>query len=433
MKLFNIFKSKAPVVEAPVQKQANPIPRSAEETFLKPTMASAGFVNDTITKSEIKYYNKGYPYACISLASNIIANTQFKLQEYVDGKWEDMDGHELLDLLNRPNKLQSGPKFWNKVAYQWLLTGNAYIKIFEASSGSYTARELKVVPNDILTILADSWGDAEQILIEGQNQDLDTIINIELHNPDFNGYGLSPIEAIDKTVISDQQAQTRHINSIDNDNTSAGIMEVNDTAGNPVSEKQLDETQARWDASHKGVENSNKIAFVTGGMLKYEKVSGDFKDLDLIKLRDFNKNASMAAYKTPPAMLGEQETSNRASADALEYIYIKNRIVNDLSMLVSDLSHALIPRYRDLKTNKNRIWFESPIPRDKDFELREATDATDTYKTIDEVRAERGLPELPDGLGQTLYRPQGEVPIERLHNELVLDPGANEPNENQDL
>lgn len=178
---------------------------------------------------------------------------------------------------------------------------------------------------------------------------------------------------------------------------------------------------ARWNKKHKGVENSHRAAAVSGNVTVHEVGKGEGKNLGFLESRDAMRDAVLEHFGMPREIMGITENSNRATADAAQYIYAKNVLTPRISMREEAINTQLLPMFGD-----GLVWRYDPvIPYDKAFDKEKALDA---YKegliTKNEARGLMDYPaveggdvfRMPDGC---LFLHEGEDPVEVMRELMV--------------
>lgn len=152
-------------------------------------------------------------YRCIELISTAAASVPWLL--YDDATDKEIDKHELLTLLKRPNPSQSGKEMFTSTYAYDLLTGNSYME--RVIVGGARVQELWAHRPDRMKILPGRFGlpGAFEYTVGGTTPkkfeadpmtgDSD-ILHVKRFNPLDDWYGQSPLEAIGMSVDSHNEA-----------------------------------------------------------------------------------------------------------------------------------------------------------------------------------------------------------------------------------
>ena len=115
MGLFDRFKSKK------VEKMQR---KEAPQVLINKIDAYAGKVNRRYKEyAKDGYQENSITYRCINLIANNVSACQMKV--FAGDK--ELDNHELISLLARPNPLQSGKEYFYSMVSYLLISGNTYM------------------------------------------------------------------------------------------------------------------------------------------------------------------------------------------------------------------------------------------------------------------------------------------------------------------
>lgn len=138
------------------------------------------------------------------------------------------------------------------------------------------------------------------------------------------------------------------------------------------------------------------------GVHEFDK---DFGKMQMVELREFERNTIIQTYGMPPEMLGVLESSNRATIEAAEYIFTRWVLTPRLELLRSILQERLVPQFDDRLV----LDYLSPVPEDKAREL-EAAKVQPHALTVNEWRAMMGKEPVEDG--EVYMMPPSLTPVE---------------------
>lgn len=161
---------------------------------------------------------------------------------------------------------------------------------------------------------------------------------------------------------------------------------------------QSDAFMARWNQKHRGVENSHKAAALTGNVDVKAFGSSDTRELGFTESRIAMRDAVLEHFGVPREIMGITENSNRATADAAQYIYAKNVLTPRIQAREEAINKQLLPMFGD-----GLVWrFDPVVPYDQDFNKAKALDAYNAgLITKNEARE---LLDLPDTKGGDVFK-----------------------------
>lgn len=318
---------------------------------------------------------------------------------------EELDIHPFLSLLNRPNEHMDKNEFFEMTFLHLELTGNAYWFISRKNGKPDELWPLmpnciQIVPDEKHFIVGYVYTtDGVQVPLNPED-----VVHHRLGNPSDMRYGFSPVMAGATTIDTDFQAGEFNRRFFYNTAVPDGFLTIEDT----MDEKTFKRIRSEWDNAYGGSTNAHRTAILSGGM-KYEPISVNQRDMEFFKSRQFSRDQIFAFFGVPKSILGYDESMSRSNSDTAERVFMKRnrtrmqRLVNRITMsLADDFAENLI------------VSFTDPVPQDQDQVLNETTKSlgstnTVAWRTINEIRAERGL--LPVKNGDELFVPNSMRPL----------------------
>lgn len=166
---------------------------------------------------------------------------------------------------------------------------------------------------------------------------------------------------------------------------------------------QVRRLEERWLDGHQGFWRAFKPFFV-GREIGVHEVNQNLRELQMVELRQQQRDMVVQMFGIPPEMLGILNNSNRATIEAADYLFSRWVVQPRLEFLRSQLQERLVPDYDD----RLLIDYVSPVAEDREFMLKAAQSAPYAM-TVDEWRTLQGQEPLPDELGQTHLIPNNLV------------------------
>ncbi len=161
-----------------------------------------------------------------------------------------------------------------------------------------------------------------------------------------------------------------------------------------ASEDQRDAFMARWNKRNRGVENSHKVAAITGNVDIKTFGSQDVRELGFVESRIALRDAVLEHFGVPREIMGITENSNRSTADSAQYIYAKNVLTPRIHDREEAINQQLLPLFGD-----GLVWrFDPVVPYDKEFDKARALEGWNAgLLTKNEARGLIDLPEVEGG------------------------------------
>lgn len=359
------------------------------------------FGTDGESRAKLSAY-KGIVYACVSLIGESIGGQyepQLKVRK--GDQFETLIDHELLALLRNPsgdNEAEPLSQFdlFEATASFIALQGECYWYMVPGRL-SGKPKEIVILRPDKVGIDIDDFGNVNGYFIRrsvGNPIPLEVkeILHFKLFNPKNPYHGMSPIDAGEDEIATDQYAKTFTRNFFRNNAGLSGVLNVK----GEVTKNAFQKFVRAWRDKYEGVDNAGKVAIVRDSEAAFTKVGLGLNELDMKALRDMSKDDVRMLYKVPKPLLGDADGAGlgRGNVESLEYIFAKYNLDPKMVRFDSVLQFALKRYWGDTTTIVDHV---SIIPDDKEFMLNERDKGVDRWKTRNEIRDEDGLDGIEGG------------------------------------
>lgn len=352
--------------------------------------------------------NIGMVYAANTAIVEPTAAVQLKLgKRGADGEIEEILEHPLLDLLENPSKAHDGETMRELHHTYRNLVGESYFLMvkggrpFEMKLGQLPDA-LQVLPAHLVEFKLGKSRYSDSTIKYGQTEyKLSEIIRDFVPDPGNPYVGRSIVSAAAAAIDTDESMQNWNRRMFKN-NGRPGL--VFNLQGDNIDSSVYDNLKQQMQELYSGG-NTFKSLVVENGEVKPYMLNA--QDLDFLASREFTQGEILGMFKVASAMIGMTKEFNRANMDGARYAHYLINVVPRLRKEVRMWNNALVKPYDPTL----ELYFDNPVPEDVEAKLKEATEGVNSWLTIDEVRAERGLDELPGGLGAQLYVPINTVPL----------------------
>ena len=366
--------------------------------------ARSGFSNLSIPQQLAEY--KGWIYATGNAIADEVSMTRWVLKQRRGEEEVVIMRHPLLDLLNRPHGHFTSKEMLKLLALHIFITGKGY----------WHVNRVRGIPRELSPLYVDRVGIKRSQLehIEGYyyyttsgqvNLSANEVIPFRNIDPSdfFNGVGI--VDALSTVIQSNNEALKATLAGFKNMSNPGGIIKTEQK----MTEQAIKQMARQWRDAHQGSENTNKIAVLDKGG-DFKEIGSKAKDIELLDGRKYNEHTVRGTARVPGAALGIEATSNRSTAEANDYTFNKRVIKPVIATIADALQHHIVSDYG----NDLILDYVDPIPPDKEFNLRRQTESVKVpWKTINEARAEAGLPPIEGG--EKLYVPNNFAAIDRLN------------------
>lgn len=358
-------------------------------------------IKDYKSKGEAITANVGWAFAANDAIARPMARVRLVLYK-VDGKGNRIElpeTHDVMKLLRKPNAATKGKQLRRLHVGYMNFTGESYMlmmkgdKYFTPKAGQLPD-SLHILPAHLVEFdLGDNGYSGSKVKFNGNDYSIENVIRDIDPDPRNPYFGQSRITAAAAVIDTDDQMKDWNRRFFANNARPGLIFSTN--------EEMTDEAYARWKEQfsdeHTGTANAYKNLLVENGDAKPYMMSQ--QDLDFLASRKFSMQEILAMFNVSPAVLGLIEDANKSIMDGA----FRTHLINNVIPRVEDFCELMNTSFIQTYDPTLELGFENPVGEDKAAKLTEMKAATNTWMTIDEVREEYGLKELPEGLGKQLY------------------------------
>lgn len=195
--------------------------------------------------------------------------------------------------------------------------------------------------------------------------------------------------------------------------------------GEGLTKSDTERLENNWKNTLTGWWNAYKPYFLNK-KIDVHKLNTDFKDTNIILLRNSERDIILSAYGIPPEIMGIVLNSNRSTITESNYIFMRHVVFPRVVLMQQAIQKRLIEV--DYKDSKLELKYYKFIP--DDLEIIRKILASHPYAfTIDEIRGFAGYKALNNEYGDTYPQPPGLIyPIDPKTGEM-LHPNASTSNE----
>lgn len=349
----------------------------------------------------------GYVYKAIDYIATNGARVPIYTEQKVNGQWVRKAHTGMQPILQ-------GTK--DSPSLTWMLQGSVtyrkmfgecfwYINVMENSRKPYD--RLLLYPQRI-KVIADTQGKVLGYKYSASNGQeiplsIDEVFHAKYFNPANHQRGVGPLQKAGLYVDAERNTVEYVANFIDNNATPSGIIVLPATTG----DTQFDAFELQWREKYGGLNNAGKTAILQADGVDFKQISSNLKDMQLTELKDMSIKDILAMFGVSKHMIGISDEGGlgRNSAEAHEYITNKHVIdpeIHDIVDALNDLAEIYFSDefvsvdHEGAKDGAWRVWYESPVPEDKDYKLSVVRDGGEIM-TLNERRALMGLPRVEGG------------------------------------
>ena len=270
-----------------------------------------------------------------------------------------LEQHPLIDLLNRPNPLQSYSEFFNSLYGYLLLSGNCYV--LRAGSETGPPRELHILRPDRITIkgggqpIPESYeyrvgGKVQAIYQVDQDNGFSDLKHIKLWSPLDDYYGCSPMSAAAQEVDQHNMSSKHNVNLLANGARPSGavIFKPRDEGGFAVNLTESQRQQLLTDLNNRfsGVGNAGRPMLLEGDF-DWKEMGLSPKDMDFLNLKHLSATEIAMCFGVPSQLVGVPDAQTYANVAEARLALYEETIIPYLRKIASDLNEWLLPMFGD--------------------------------------------------------------------------------------
>jgi HK97 family phage portal protein len=375
-----------------------------------------------VTKKDLKIYENMCMAEGVQARMKSIQLKKQLFEEVKDAK------NPILQLLEKPNPMQNYEEWISDLIGFFLCNGNGYILGNGASEEQVKRKlwtQLYAMPSTYMQIV--SGGYLQPILgyklattyAEPVAFPADQICHFKTFNPDFtlmgtNLYGQSPLKAVYRNIIKENQGQDELLKQVKNGGA-MGFISPDSNDGVGLTKPQLDLLKEKIIAAKGGEELMDRI-FPSTGPLKWTQIGLASTDLQLIESLNLDTKKIYAAFHVPITFSGSEEasTDNNVSHHGKQLIY--NAVMPVLRKVKDSINSFVCQPYEKASGKKYYFDFDisSYVEMQEDMEKLTKWLAESWWLTPNEKREAQNYDQSGDVLMDNVYAPANIVPIEDL-------------------
>ena len=303
--------------------------------------------------------------------------------------------HPLAQLLERVNPWYTRGDLWRATETYLCLWGAAFWAIEHGDDGE---PELWPLRPDRMTVIPDRRQYVRGFVYQGRAAPAayapDEIVWLRYFNPLDELAGLSPLAPARLSADMGQEALRFNRNLLRNSARPDFLLLTNQE----LDDAELEEFYARWESRYQGAANARRPA-VASAVRDVKMLGLSHRELDFIQGLRWSLEEVSRAYGVPKLLLGDFERATYANVQAAERMFWRNTVIPEIRLLEETLNRALLPRlgYPQLSVEFDLSVIEA-LQEDENSRVQRETALLDRgVLTINEVRRERNLPEVPWG------------------------------------
>jgi len=352
-------------------------------------------------------------YQAINRIAEAIASVRFMVFR---GE-QELAQHPLLDLIARPNPLQSGPDYIRAKVGYLMIAGNGYEERFMVGSEVrelYQLRpdRMKVIPSQAGTPAAYEYSVGQNKTrweVDPNTLDCD-VRHLKLFHPTNDWYGLSPLEAGAYSIDQHNEAMNWMQALLQNSARPSGALTVKD--GSTLSDDNFNRLKAQIEEQYSGSSNAGRPMLLEGG-LDWTAMGLSPSDMGIIDAKSSSARDVALALGVPPQLLGIPGDNTYSNYAEARLAFWEDTVLPLMYLIIEDWNAWLAEPYGvEIRADLDEI----PAIAEKRNAMWEMADRS-TDLTINERRALKGYEPIEGG--DVVLVNATQVPINMPANDLT--------------
>ena len=339
-------------------------------------------------------------YAAVRLRSEAITRPPLRVYrtESTGRRVPVESSHSVARLLERVNPWYTRADLWRATEIYLCLWGAAFWAIERGEDGE---PELWPLRPDRMAVIPDRRRYVRGFVYRGAVEQVaytpDEVVWLRYFNPLEEMAGLSPLAPA--RLSADMGHEGLHFNRhlLRNSARPDFLLLTN----HEMNDAELEDFYARWEQRYQGTGNAHRPA-VASAVRDVKTLGLSHRDIDFIQGLRWSLEEVSRTYGVPKLLLGDFERATYANVQASEKLFWRNTVVPEVKFLEEQLNRSLLPKlgYPQLTVEFDLSVIEA-LQEDENSRVQRETQLLDRgVLTINEVRRERNLPEVPWGDGQ---------------------------------
>ncbi|MEJ8473947.1 phage portal protein [Roseibium algae] len=273
----------------------------------------------------------------------------------------ELDTHPMLDLIARPNRLETGAEFLESLYGYLLVAGNAYLEQVPVDG---VPRELHALRPDRVKVVPgpNGWPEAFDYTVAGrtirlgaeadpgsgeeagQARSIAPIRHLKLFHPLNDHYGFAPVEAAQMSLDIHNAAASWNKALLDNAARPSGALVYGSGEAVNLSSDQFDRLKAELESGYQGARNAGRPLLLEGG-LDWKPMGLTPKDMDFIEAKNQAAREIALAFGVPPMLLGIPGDNTYANYQEANRAFWRSAVLPLVARTASALAAWLGPAY----------------------------------------------------------------------------------------
>lgn len=306
-----------------------------------------------------------WAFSCINAIASSAATVPILLYQTGGKNKKQIESHPLLDLLKKPNEIQSGREFREEWAKYLLMAGKAFIEMNGPSDTNIT--ELWNLRPDRMAIVPDAKSLIAEYRLKGEGGieipiKREKILFYREFDPLNEFGGVSKLQVASRAVDQDNGANAYNKSLLDNGGNPPGVITSQSTLDDTVFKRLQSMIRQRFG----GKKNAGRPLLLENGVT-WQQTGLTPNDLQYSNMKKMNRIEICAAFGVPPEIIGDKEHATYSNYQEARASFYEETVLPFLDFFLDKVNAHLVTKFGDN--------LELVIDRDSVDALSENTDS----------------------------------------------------------
>lgn len=336
-----------------------------------------------------------YLFIGVSMIRETVSSIPLEMYQIlnVDGDVEEVTDDPFLDLMQRPNELQTQKEFWKLAIAYYLLAGETFWYLERSAPGSIPTAMANMRPDSVrilisqdkMTIIGYEFIQANGAILRLPIEDVLHIKNIDPVDP-IRGVGV--VRPATQRIITEREASKHQSMTFKNQ----GRPDIVVFSDNDLTDEQITDAQDKWQKKF-GEDKGSQLGMFGSGVKSLQVLNTTPKEMDFLATMNFLRDDILSALHIPKAMI-TSDNVNLANSKTARINYVKEACMPVLDVFIDIINNKFLC---DMDQNRF-LSYDSPVNEDREILLKEAVDLKNaSIITVNEARDLMNYPALDGG------------------------------------
>lgn len=287
----------------------------------------------------------------------------------IDGDTEEVIDDPILDIIERPNYLQTQKEFWKLAVAYYLLAGETFWYLDKEGEKSMPTAMVNMRPDhveivftaDKKQIVAYEFRQGNGEIIKIRPEDVLHIKNIDPTNP---ARGVGVVRPATQRIITEKEASRYQAHTFKNQ----GRPDIAVFTDVDLTDEQAEDARERWDKIYGKSDKRTAAGFFGNNVKSIQLLNVSPKEMDGINSMHFLRDDILAALRIPKQMIDTDVNYNNSRVAYATF--------------VRQACEPVLDAFLDVINNKwlvdgdedKFLWYETDVGEDRELIIKEATE-----------------------------------------------------------